>query len=130
MRRAFPSPIGCICPRIGLATRRGGEEAHVPDGVKFQTKPQIALAQIKAALAAGVTPGVLLADAAYGSDSGFRAGVTAMGLAYAVGVQSRLSVWPAGVEPLPPERRGGRGRKPTRARRDAEHKPVSAKRWR
>src|SRR5277367_584481 len=108
----------------GDAARR--RKAHVPDGVKFQTKPRIALAQIKAALAAGVTPGVLLADAAYGSDSAFRAEITAMGLTYAVGVQSRLSVWAAGVEPLPPEPRGGRGRKPTRARRDAEHKPVSA----
>ena len=49
-----------------------------------------------------------------------------MGLTYAVGVQSRLSVWPAGVGPLAPEPRAGRGRKPTRARRDAEHKPVSA----
>ena len=108
----------------GDAARR--RKAHVPDGVKFQTKPRIALAQIRAALAAGVTPGVLLADAAYGSDSRFRAEITAMGLTYAVGVQSRLSVWPAGVGPLAPEPRAGRGRKPTRARRDAEHKPVSA----
>jgi SRSO17 transposase len=103
------------------------KKAHVPDDVKFQTKPQIALAQIKAALAAGVRPGVVLADPAYGTDSGFRAGVRAMGLTYAVGVQSTLNVWPPGEEPLPPKPWSGRGRKPTHVRRDADHKPVSVK---
>ena len=42
------------------------KEAGVPDDVTFQTKPEIALAQIRAALAAGVAPGVLLTDAGYG----------------------------------------------------------------
>jgi SRSO17 transposase len=107
------------------AARR--RKAHVPDEVKFQTKPEIALDQMKAALAAGVSRGVVLTDPAYGSDGGFRAGVTAMGLTYAVGVQSTITVWPAGKEPLPPKPWSGRGRKPSRVRRDAEHRPVSAK---
>jgi SRSO17 transposase len=102
-------------------------KAHVPDEVKFQTKPEIALGQIRAALAAGVARGVVLADAAYGSDGAFRAGVTALGLTYAVGVQSTLTLWPPGQEPLPPKPWSGRGRKPSRVRRDAEHRPVSAK---
>ena len=102
-------------------------KAHVPDEVKFRTKPEIALRQMKAALTAGVARGVVLADAAYGSDGEFRAGVTAMGLTYAVGVQSTITVWPAGQEPLPPKPWSGRGRKPSRVRRDAEHRPVSAK---
>ena len=109
----------------GDAARR--KKAHVPDAVKFQTKPQIALAQIKAALAAGVAPGVVLADPAYGTDSEFRAGVTAMGLTYAVGVQSTLNVWAPGEEPLPPKLWSGRGRKPTHVRRDADHRTVSVK---
>lgn len=102
--------------------------AHVPEDVTFQTKPQIALDQIGAALAAGVRPGVVLADAAYGTNSDFRAALTRMGLAYAVGVQSNVTVWPAGVEPLPAKEWSGRGRRPTRLRRDAEHMPVSVKR--
>jgi SRSO17 transposase len=69
----------------------------------------------------------VLTDAAYGSDGGFRAGVTAMGLTYAVGVQSTISVWPPGKEPLPPKAWSGRGRKPSRMRRDADNQPVSAK---
>ena len=87
------------------AARR--KNAHVPEEVTFKTKPEIALEQIAAALAAGVSPGVVLADAAYGSNGDFREALTAMGLAYAVGVQSHATVWPPGVEPLP--RRTGAG---------------------
>ncbi|GLS22987.1 hypothetical protein GCM10007874_60070 [Labrys miyagiensis] len=76
----------------------------------FQTKPQIALEQIKIALEAGVARGVVLADVGYGVDGGFRSGITAFGLAYVVGVQSTLSVWPPGQKPLPPKPRGGRER--------------------
>src|ERR1700723_632560 len=107
------------------AARRS--KAHVPDDVKFRTKPEIALRQIRAALMAGVARGIVLTDAAYGSDGGFRAGVTEMGLIYAVAVQSTISVWPPGMEPLPPKPWSGRGRKPSRARRDADHRPVAAK---
>jgi SRSO17 transposase len=107
------------------AERRG--KAHVPGDVEFQTKPQIALAQIEAAMKDGVAEGVVLADAGYGNDGAFRAGVTALGLTYAVGVQSTQSVWPPGEEPLPPKPWSGRGRKPSRVRHDADHRPVSAK---
>ena len=103
------------------------QKAHVPDDVKFQTKPEIAFDQIRAAASAGVARGVVLADAGYGVDGPFRSGVTALGLTYVVGVQSTLSVWPPGVEPLPPAPWSGRGRKPARLRRDADHKPVDAK---
>jgi SRSO17 transposase len=103
------------------------DRAHVPEDVAFRTKPQLALAQIEAAVKAGVAPGIVLADAGYGCDGAFRAGVTALGLTYAMGVQSTLSVWPPGEEPLPPRPWSGRGRKPSRLRHDAEHRSVSAK---
>jgi SRSO17 transposase len=103
------------------------QKAHVPDDVKFQTKPEIALDQIRAAVAAGVARGVVLVDAGYGVDGPFRSGVTALGLTYVMGVQSTLSVWPPGEEPLPPASWSGRGRRPSRLRRDAEHQPVDAK---
>lgn len=102
-------------------------KAHVPDEVVFKTKPQIALAQIRAALKAGVCPGVVLADAAYGTNGGFRAGLTQEGLIYAVGVQSNVSVWAPGAEPLSAKDWSGHGRRPSRLRRDKDHMPVSAK---
>jgi len=109
----------------GATARRA--QAHVPETITFQTKPEIALKQIKTALEAGIPAGVALADAGYGVDAKFRSGLTALGLAYVVGVQSTLSVWPPGMEPLPPPPWAGRGRTPTRLRRDSEHQPVSAK---
>jgi SRSO17 transposase len=99
----------------------------VPDDVTFQTKPEIALAQISAALQAGVAPATVLADAGYGIDTEFRDGITALGLPYVVGVQSTTSLWPPGVMPLPPKKWSGNGRPPSLIRRDDKRKPVSAK---
>ena len=124
---SLPNAYRLYLPEDWADDKARRKKAHVPDDVKFQTKPGIALAQIKAALAAGVPPGVVLADPAYGTDSEFRAQVTAMGLTYAVGVQSTLNVWAPGEAPLPPKPWSGRGRKPTHVRRDADHKPVSVK---
>jgi SRSO17 transposase len=102
-------------------------QAGVPDDVVFQTKPQIALDQLRAARAAGIEAKVVLADAGYGTDTDFRDGITGIGLPYAVGIQSSASLWPPGAEPLPPRQWSGRGRPPSAIRRDAEHQPVSAK---
>ena len=101
--------------------------AGVPDDVAFLTKPQIALAQIRAALDAGVPPAPVLADAGYGVDTDFRDGITELGLRYIVGIQSSASLWPPGAEPLPPKPWSGRGRPPSLLQRTAEHQPVSAK---
>lgn len=102
-------------------------KAGVPDDVVFQTKPAIALEQIRAALTAGVPPGVVLMDAGYGVDTDLRAGIGALGLTYVAGVQSVTSVWAPGKAPLPPEPWSGRGRPPKRLRREPGHAPVSVK---
>ena len=47
------------------------EKAEVPEEVVFQTKPEIALDQIRAAVDADVPRGVVLADAAYGINTEF-----------------------------------------------------------
>jgi SRSO17 transposase len=102
-------------------------QAGVPENVTFQTKPQIALAQLRAARDAGVAPAAVLADTGYGVDAEFRDGMTALGLPYVVAIQSPTSLWPPGVAPLRPKRWRGRGRPPSLIRRNAEHKPLSAK---
>ena len=85
------------------------KKAHVPDEVIFKTKPQIALDQIRAALKAGVSPGVLLTDAGYGADGAFHAGVTAMDLPYVVLATAPLRARVSGPLPTPtqPKRRRG-----------------------
>jgi SRSO17 transposase len=101
-------------------------KAGVPEEIAFRTKPAIALEQIRQALADGVPAGVVLADAGYGIDTGFRTGLTALDLLYVVGVQSSISLWPPGTGPLPPQAWSGRGRPPSRVRRSPEHHPVAA----
>src|SRR5712692_10223246 len=66
------------------AARR--EKVHVPEEIAFKTKPQIALAQMRAALAAGVPRGVVLMDASYGSNSALRTGISALALSYVAGI--------------------------------------------
>jgi SRSO17 transposase len=82
---------------------------------------------MRQALAAGVPPGVALADPAYGNDSTFRAGITELGLPYAVGIMPSTAVWRPGEAPLPPAPYSGRGRPAKRLRRDETHRPVSVK---
>ena len=101
--------------------------AGVPDDVRFQTKPEIALQQLRQAVADGVPPGVALMDPAYGNDSKLRAGISELALAYVAGIQPTTMVWRPGEAPLPPAPRSGRGRPAKRLRRDETHRPVSAK---
>ncbi len=101
--------------------------AGVPDDVCFQTKPEIALQQLRQALADGVPPGVALMDPAYGNDSKLRAGISKLGLTYVAGILPTTMVWRPGETPLPPASRAGRGRPGKRLRRDETHRPVSAK---
>jgi SRSO17 transposase len=102
--------------------------AGVPEEVAFVTKPAIALEQIGRALADGVPPGVVVTDAGYGSDTDFRDGITAQGLAYVAGILGTTGLWPPDAGPLPAAPWSGRGRPPKRLRRDAAHQPLAAER--
>src|ERR1700691_1494577 len=103
------------------------KRTEVPEEVEFQTKPDIALDQIRAAGAANLDRGVVLADAAYGINTEFRDGLTQLGLKYVVGVQSSMTVWEPGQQPLPAKPRGKMGRPPRLLQRTTEHQPVSVK---
>ena len=104
-------------------------KAGVPQDVEFATKPQIALAQIARLIEQGAPRHCVLADAGYGVDTAFRAGLSELGLPYAVGVTGAVTVWPPGHAPLPPQPYSGRGNVPTRLRLgDAKHeRPLSIK---
>jgi len=102
------------------------DKAKVPETIAFQTKPEIALDQIKAARTAGLPQGVVLMDAGYGNDTGLRTDITALGLRYVAGIGPNTSVWPPGEAPMPPQSRTGRGRPQTRLQR-GQHQPISVK---
>jgi SRSO17 transposase len=118
--------------RLYLPEEWGGDverrhKAHVPEEAVFQTKPEIACDQLRAACEGGLPRGVVLMDSGYGANTGLRTAVTAFGLTYVAGVLPVTSVWAPGEAPLPAKKWSGRGRLPKRLRRDDKHRPVSVK---
>ena len=66
-------------------------------------------------------------DAGYGADTGLRTSVTELGLRYVAGIQPTRDGLAPGTGPLPPKAWSGRGRPPSRSRRDGEHRPIQVK---
>jgi SRSO17 transposase len=71
-------------PREWIDDRERARRAGIPDDQAFATKPQIALAQLREAIASGIVPGIVLADAGYGDETAFREGISDLGLLYEV----------------------------------------------
>ena len=98
------------------------ERAGVPgEWCAPRTKPEIALAEIDRAIAAGLRFGPVLADAGYGISATFRAGLSERGLRWAVGIPRIVKVYPADVvlqSPPPGSRR--RSSEPDQISRPAE----------
>ena len=86
--------------------------AGVPDDHGgYRTKPEIALAEIDRARAAGLRFGCVLADAGYGLSAPFRQALSERGLNWAVGVGGRQKVYPIDVALVFPVAGRGRPRK-------------------
>jgi SRSO17 transposase len=85
-------------------------KAKVPEEICFKTKLEIALEHIRWACEIGLPGNMVLLDAGYGHDSKLRTGITALGKAYAAGIQPQILVWAPGKRP---------GRAPKKGRRDA-----------
>jgi SRSO17 transposase len=126
-RGSLPIAYRLYLPQDWAEDAQRRRQVGVPSGQKFATKPDIALEQVRTAIEAGVTPGIVLADAGYGDETAFRDGITALGLLYSVGIRPGTTVWPPGVSPLPPAPGTGRGRPPSLLRRGPGHEPLSVK---
>ena len=124
---SLPVAYRLYLPKEWAADADRRAQAGVPATVSFKSKPEIAVDQIRAALAAGISKGVVLMDAGYGADTGLRTEITSLGLAYVAGIQPHTSVWAPETGPLPPKPWSGRGRPTSRMRRDGEHRPFHAK---
>jgi SRSO17 transposase len=127
-RGSLPIAYRLYLPEEWANDKARREKAGVPTEIRFATKPQIALEQIRAAKAAGVPVGVVLADAGYGTSIEFRESLSELDLRYCVGVLPQTTVWTADRAPLPPKPAKSKlGRPATRLRRAAGHEPISVK---
>jgi SRSO17 transposase len=122
---SLPIALRLYLPEVWANDAKRRKQAGIPHLIRFQTKPEIALEQIRQAVKDEVTKAPVLADAAYGNDAGFRAGLEELKLPYVVGVQSTTTVWPPGTGPLPAKCWSGQGRPTSLLRRDAKHPPLS-----
>ena len=123
---SLPVAYRLYLPQDWASDKARRKRAGVPTEIKFRTKGAIALEQIRQALAAGLPPGVVLADAAYGTEAAWRHQLSEWGLTYAVGVRENTTVWYGLAQPAPmprPPARGGRPR--TRLMVNARHPPMS-----
>jgi SRSO17 transposase len=122
---SLPVAYRLYAPQEWTADRSRRTRAGIPEEVRFQTKPEIAMEQLRALTKTDTPKGVVLADAGYGNDSEFRRGVRSLSLSYVVGIQKSTKAWPPGTEPLPPPEYSGCGRPPKLPRRSLQHTPVS-----
>ncbi|MBV9911094.1 MAG: IS701 family transposase, partial [Sinobacteraceae bacterium] len=126
---AFSLPVAyrLYLPKEWAEDTARRRQAKVPESVRFATKTALAVQLLEALRTVSNLPDLVIADAGYGVDTGFRDRLSALGFTYMVGITSVVSLWPQGQAPLPPKVWSGRGRKPKLLRRDAQHKPLSAK---
>jgi len=124
---SLPVAYRLYLPKEWAENAERREKTEVPKEIEFQTKPAIALDQIREAVAANLDRGIVLADAAYGVNTEFRNGLTNLNLQYVVGVQSSMTIWEPGKQPLPGKPRGKMGRPPQPLQPTADDQPVSVK---
>ncbi len=92
----LPVDVALYLPSAWASDASRRAAALIPETVTFQTKPELAMAMLRAAHAEHVPLGqVLLADADYGRSRDFRACAGEVGLRYAVGVHASQHVWDA-----------------------------------
>src|SRR5215467_4967649 len=96
---SLPVAYRLYLPEAWAKDRARREKAGVPKQIKFKTKPEIALEQIRWACEAGLPRGAALMDVAYGNDSRLRAGMTDLGVPYVAGILPNTLMWRSGTGP-------------------------------
>jgi SRSO17 transposase len=98
-RASLPVAYRLYLPETWSKDRVRRKKAGVPSQIKFKTKPQIALEQIRWACEAGLPRGVGLMDVGYGNASELRAGMTELNVLYVAGIMPNTLMWRSGAGP-------------------------------
>ena len=93
---SLPMAWRLYLPREWTKDRARCKKAGVPRNLRFKTKPQIALDQIRTASRAGLPRGPVLMDAGYGKEPRLRTSLTELGLSYVAGILPQTKVWTEG----------------------------------
>jgi SRSO17 transposase len=88
----LPLDMQLYLPECWMQDTERRKQAKIPDDLPFRTKPQIAMEMLLSAHAAGISLGIVIADAAYGTCGEFRAFVRGLLRHYMVGVNSTLLI--------------------------------------
>jgi SRSO17 transposase len=100
--------------------------AKIPAAVGFETKPTLAGALVEEAAGWQIPLAPILADCAYGDDTGFRTRLHAQELEYVLAVSAQISVYGPETTFAIPKRNGATGRPRTVARPDRKPESVRA----
>jgi SRSO17 transposase len=90
---AVPIDVALYLPESWTSDDELRKKARIPDSLVFRTKPQLALDMIERACLDELPGEIVLADAAYGESTEFRAGLRLYGLDYAVAVCATTKVF-------------------------------------
>ncbi len=107
------------------ATRR--KKVGVPEEITFKSKIQIAMDLINQLRAEGIPWAPIVGDAGYGNATWFRDALSSLECPqfYALAIRKDTTVWPSGEQPLAPKPYSGKGRRPSKLRRDSNHQPMT-----
>jgi SRSO17 transposase len=100
-------------PEEWAASAARREEAGVPEGVVFRTKPELALEMVQQAVERGVPFRWVTADSVYGDSPTFVQGVRGLGEWYVVDTSADARVWLSEPKVIPAGTKGARGRATT-----------------
>jgi len=122
---SVPAAYRLYLPEVWAKDPKRRAAAGIPETVEFQPKWQIALGMIDSVRADELPPAPVLADAGYGNVTAFRDALSERQIPYVMGIAGETTVWPPGMEPLPPKQRSRMGRPPSKLRRSPSRQPAA-----